>query len=106
MLRSLARDKRARAPRGLLGNEGVAVRELDHVVERAELVRELLSRPEDAAQIIEKRLVGCVVLVSEHKRLPKSRRPNFDDVWWRYREAKPRIGVWCRSTDKWIVPEA
>jgi hypothetical protein len=74
---------------------------LDHVIEAKHLLREILERPAEAIDLLDRGLLGCVVLHCEHIRLPvASASIAIRDPWWRYRRAG--IKVWSRKENAWI----
>jgi hypothetical protein len=74
---------------------------LEHVIERRNIVAALLAQPESLDAILEGSVLGCVVLKAEHARLG---RHDLDlrDPWKRYRFATPPIRVWSRDRNQWI----
>lgn len=74
---------------------------LEHVNERAAIIRALLNEPDRARAILDESLIGCVVLRSEHRQLQSAHlRPR--DPWFRYRVAEPPVAVWDRQDKCWI----
>jgi len=75
--------------------------QLDHVVQRSDLIDLLLREPERASDI-EPLILGCVVLKNEHRRLATT-PGTIDDPWRKYREAKGApVRVWSRRTARWL----
>lgn len=81
-------------------NESRAVLVLEHVVERASLLRWLF---EDTSRIdlIDQVCVGCVVSKDEDSRLPRRREVDPNNLWQRYLEAK--IDVYDRELQRWHI---
>lgn len=73
---------------------------LEHVVERAQIIQMLFSEPGRIDEILDRFLIGCVILRSEHHRL-KSVAFDPHDSWNRYRKAG--IKVWSRTRNDWVI---
>lgn len=72
----------------------------EHVVTRANLVREILASPERADEIADK-AVGCVVTRQEHAQLAIVDRSNAELCGWdRYSAAG--IRVWDRDEERFL----
>jgi hypothetical protein len=76
--------------------------QLEHVVSRKFLIQKIVSNEITVDDAIDRYLIGCVVLASEHARLPHD-SDSIDDPWQKYRQADPSLRVWSRSRQAWVV---
>jgi len=73
--------------------------EHEHVNEMGQICRLLVERPETLENVLDACLIGCVVLASEHRRLPTMPMDSADP-WRRYRGV---LRVWSRVGKRWVV---
>jgi hypothetical protein len=76
--------------------------QLEHVISRKYLIQQIIAGSISVDDAVDKYLIGCVVLASEHARLPRD-LDSLGDPWLKYRQAKPCLRVWSRSMQKWVV---
>ena len=75
---------------------------LEHVISRKLLVSKLISSELSVSDVVNRYLLGCVILASEHLRLGLEGE-SIEDPWRKYREASPPVRVWHRREQAWIV---